>query len=310
MGKENNNYKKTYKKSHKNNYLLGDNDEYLFCTNINIDEIKNPNLTNVNLRYYFQKVLLRKKDKDKDKIQFIRCNLYEKKKFCEIKTNNNNYKEALEEYCMAIDYRLAKLEGDITYKLSVGLGNPSTSETSLTLHHIYGVPYIPAQSIKGAIRNYFLSKYTLHKDEEISIGNVKIATSVLYKYIFGEDYYDENNNVLGHVIFFDSYAEGNIEIEKDVMTPHYAGYDGKNLPTDNIEPNPIPFYIIKNTQFLFEFAISKDDIIINDGHKEIMIKCDVFIENIKEIMMNGLEEHGLGAKTSVGYGYFRCEHKK
>lgn len=306
MGKKN----KDYNVLRKNKYSTGANDEYLFCTNINIDEIKNPNLTNVNLRYYFQKILLRKKDKYK--IQFIRYNLYDKSgiKEINIKNNNNNYEQAIGAYCKAIEYRLVQLKGDITYKLSVGLGNASTSETSLTLHHIYGVPYIPAQSIKGAIRNYFLSKYTFHKDEQISLGNVNIATSVLYKYIFGEDYYDENNNVLGHVIFFDSYAQGNIKIEKDVMTPHYAGYDGKNLPTDNIEPNPIPFYIIKNTQFLFEFAISKDDIIINDGYKEIMIKCDVFIEYIKEIMMNGLEEHGLGAKTSVGYGYFSCENKK
>jgi CRISPR-associated protein Cmr6 len=42
-------------------------------------------------------------------------------------------------------------------KLAIGLGLPSFFENGITLHHIYGVPYIPASSFKGFIRFTFLT---------------------------------------------------------------------------------------------------------------------------------------------------------
>lgn len=44
------------------------------------------------------------------------------------------------------------------YRLAVGLGLPSFFENGLTLHHIYGTPYIPGSSVKGLVRFVFLSK--------------------------------------------------------------------------------------------------------------------------------------------------------
>ncbi|MCM8809920.1 MAG: type III-B CRISPR module RAMP protein Cmr6, partial [Candidatus Omnitrophica bacterium] len=37
-------------------------------------------------------------------------------------------------------------------RLIVGLGSSHALETSLTLHHIYGIPYIPASALKGVCR--------------------------------------------------------------------------------------------------------------------------------------------------------------
>jgi len=44
------------------------------------------------------------------------------------------------------------------YRLAVGLGLPSFFENGLTLHHIYGTPYIPGSSVKGLVRFVFLSE--------------------------------------------------------------------------------------------------------------------------------------------------------
>ncbi len=44
------------------------------------------------------------------------------------------------------------------YHLAVGLGLPSFFENGLTLHHIYGTPYIPGSSVKGLARFTFLTK--------------------------------------------------------------------------------------------------------------------------------------------------------
>ena len=40
----------------------------------------------------------------------------------------------------------------------VGLGGESVYETSITLHHIYGIPYIPASSIKGVVRSWIITE--------------------------------------------------------------------------------------------------------------------------------------------------------
>ncbi|NPA14856.1 MAG: type III-B CRISPR module RAMP protein Cmr6 [Aquificae bacterium] len=44
------------------------------------------------------------------------------------------------------------------YNLAVGLGLPSFFENGLTFHHTYGVPYLPASSVKGLLRYSFWGK--------------------------------------------------------------------------------------------------------------------------------------------------------
>ena len=48
---------------------------------------------------------------------------------------------------------------EVSTKLIIGIGNPSVYETGLTLHPIYGIPYIPGSAIKGTLRSYLLKKY-------------------------------------------------------------------------------------------------------------------------------------------------------
>jgi len=49
------------------------------------------------------------------------------------------------------------LELKTGYRLAIGLGLPSFFENGITLHHVYGSPYIPGSSVKGLIRFTFLS---------------------------------------------------------------------------------------------------------------------------------------------------------
>src|SRR5207237_557288 len=39
-------------------------------------------------------------------------------------------------------------------RMIIGLGGENVLETGLTLHHIYGVPYIPATALKGLTSHY------------------------------------------------------------------------------------------------------------------------------------------------------------
>ncbi len=44
------------------------------------------------------------------------------------------------------------------WRMVQGLGTESVYETSLTLHHVYGVPYIPASSLKGMVRSWIITQ--------------------------------------------------------------------------------------------------------------------------------------------------------
>lgn len=51
-----------------------------------------------------------------------------------------------------------QLTGRTSSRLVVGLGTSTPMETGLTLHRLYGVPYLPASAIKGVCRAWLLEK--------------------------------------------------------------------------------------------------------------------------------------------------------
>jgi len=73
------------------------------------------------------------------------------------------------------------------WRLIVGLGNESIYETSMTLHHIYGFPYIPGSAIKGVTRNYYINdiydRIRLNNVEQINIIEKILKISNLRKII-------------------------------------------------------------------------------------------------------------------------------
>jgi CRISPR-associated protein Cmr6 len=53
---------------------------------------------------------------------------------------------------------IQSIDLDTNWRLIQGLGIESVYETSITLHHIYGIPYIPASTIKGVVRSWIISE--------------------------------------------------------------------------------------------------------------------------------------------------------
>ena len=179
-------------------------------------------------------------------------------------------------------------------KLAVGLGGYSVFENDITLHHIYGIPYIPGQAIKGNLRSYMIRKYC-DCDES------KIFGKDALKNIFGVGSEEDEGTTQGKVIFLDSYPIGKFEIRKDIIATHYNSYYQQGaLPLDSEEPIINNFMVVKNTSFNFNIGVQKD--IINE--KCTICKNKSIIEFIEENMIDVLKYEGLGAKTSVGYGFF------
>ena len=218
-------------------------------------------------------------------------------------------------------------------RLVVGLGSGHVLETSLTLHHIFGIPYIPASALKGVVRMVsfweIAEKLSKKTDEEIEklqkqlydneISSYDNEDILKHKLLFG------TQNFKGLLVFLDAYPEiqDNQDIfELDVMTPHYQGYYIENKPPGDWEnPNPIVFLTVKSgINFCFNVLfdkfrakeISKDKNFSQEVKKIIEEwlpdNSSNLSSNLSKLVKSWLEaalkEYGVGAKTRLGYGIF------
>lgn len=239
------------------------------------------------------------------------------------------------------------------WRMVMGLGGGSVYETSITLHHIYGIPYIPASSIKGVVRSYIINEYFgnpeigLVPSCEIDFPLVNVEyrayQNEAFCYLFGcpadvEKVIFENNKPktkivkskevfctekkktklaeifeaqekkfsghIGIITFFDAFPTTNPVVEPDIMNPHYGDYYGDSdnkkgiAPTDTQNPVPIIFLTVKNTSFQFIIGSKKAE----------LNKYTLDNKTISQWLTEALTNHGIGAKTAVGYGYMtQCE---
>lgn len=111
----------------------------------------------------------------------------------------------------------------------------------------------------------------------------------------------------GKITIFDAYPTQIPTIEVDIMTPHYGDYYGDSdnkkgiAPTDTMSPKPIPFLTVANTPFQFLFG-SKDFDLTTELW-ELEVNGQKKKATLAEWLQSALQNHGIGAKTAVGYGY-------
>jgi len=212
----------------------------------------------------------------------------------DIKAIAEKHKHSIEKLNIESESIILKPE----WRMVIGLGNESVYETSMTLHHIYGIPYIPGSAIKGVVRSHIISE-EFGKDEKRALKKQWFCD------IFGcpkDSFYNESRQ--GKTIFFDAFPLSEPQIKPDVMNPHYGPYysdsSGKVPPADYHNPMPIFFLTVKDTEFEFIIGIKgKDNNTIYQGE----FKDKNPLETAYEYMKEALTEHGIGAKSAVGYGY-------
>jgi CRISPR-associated protein Cmr6 len=156
-------------------------------------------------------------------------------------------------------------------RLIVGLGGKGVLETGLTLHHTYGVPYIPGSGLKGLTSHYGREVGGLDDEH--------------HTYLFGRT--DDS----GRVVFHDAWiAPVSVEdgcLAPDVMTPHHGGYymEGK-APLDNDRPVPVSYLSVT-------------------GDFHLAVTCPGWPEGAEiamNLLLEALANWGAGGKTSSGYG--------
>ena len=158
-----------------------------------------------------------------------------------------------------------------------GLGRSHPVENGFAWHPTFGTPYLPGSSVKGLVRAWASS------DSVSSPGDQTIAR------LLGDRQH------AGELCFLDAVPIEPVQLEADVMTPHYAGWTASEPPGDWLSPTPIPFLVTAaGTPFLFA-----------------IIPCGAMaagaLEAASAWLRKALAWAGAGAKTAVGYGRFRCD---
>jgi CRISPR-associated protein Cmr6 len=165
--------------------------------------------------------------------------------------------------------------------IAIGLGDASPLEVGMRLHHTYGMPLLPASALKGLCRRV---ARLLRHDSKLSDEAIDA--------LFG--FSREKQAAAGAVVFYDAWyvpsSAGGAPFHRDVITVHHPAYygDGKTPPTDFDDPTPVPFLVIKpGAQFLC--VLDAPD--------------PAWARFAEQMLLWGLENLGVGAKTNAGYGY-------
>ncbi|MFN3533509.1 MAG: type III-B CRISPR module RAMP protein Cmr6 [Candidatus Brocadia sp.] len=189
----------------------------------------------------------------------------------------NRQKALLENYKIR-GYHVECFTMATDYRFISGLGGAHVLETGLTLHPLYGFPYLPASGLKGLTRAY-AEKIDEASDKELLE-------------VFGSEDKDRvsDSNRAGRVVFMDGIPAEFPEIEVDIMNPHYSDYyQGNKPPADYLSPTPITFFAIAPGKSFMFSLFSRDEPLLKKSVKWLK---------------GGLIELGAGGKTNVGYGYF------
>ncbi|ASJ16081.1 hypothetical protein A3L04_02795 [Thermococcus chitonophagus] len=146
--------------------------------------------------------------------------------------------------------------------------------------------------------NEFLCAFGVCNDSESDVNLRGIVRDIID--IFG------TQDKEGSIVFFDALLvpredEGPMDVfEWDIMNPHYGPYyqQDNKPPGDWYNPVPVIFLTVKSgVQFLFAVAQS------STAEKNLT-------EVAWELMVGALKHHGVGAKTSLGYGRFEEKSKQ
>jgi len=225
---------------------------------------------------------------------------YFKSKKNEIEQYLNDLKGYLELYLKGLGV-VREVEMRLSNRGVFGVGSMFGQipfEVGLYMHPYFNVPYIPASSIKGAIRSAY--------------NNLKAANAEKWKEskedkeIFGDEY------SAGLIGFTDALpielGENGYVLYPDIINPHYK--EAKNEM--DVSPNPVIYLTVApGTVFKFFIYIIKER--ENKGKKrEVRFGKDIAEKPKPEIESLGYIDLailygltlGVGAKTSLGYSSF------
>lgn len=171
-------------------------------------------------------------------------------------------------------------------RLLIGRGTPSVFEQGISLHPLFGLPFLPGSAVKGVTAHWAAAN-----DEDAK----------LREQIFGPQTEDEEK-AQGKVVFLDAVPLQRQCLKKDVLAPHYPKYySGENdWPSDEEGPNVFFLPAVKR-EVVFQFAVQLAA--AAKSEEQLLITAQEWIQS-------ALQEFGIGSKTGSNYGYFTIKGKR
>ncbi|MBD3192920.1 MAG: type III-B CRISPR module RAMP protein Cmr6 [Candidatus Heimdallarchaeota archaeon] len=283
-------------------YLLP-SDTFDLIQGENLDEIENFSLRLNKLAFYDSDEKFKFFKKEKYRVLVNVQPTYSQKMENIIQSIYGRYKRTIKNRLQTKSHQLKT-----AWRMVVGLGHASVYEASMTLHHVYGFPYIPGTAIKGVTRNYIITEKFGEKKGKLDLEDAekRALKDQGFCDIFGcpkkESYYEKSRQ--GKITFCDALPLTFPRIKPDIMTPHYQDYysdaSGEIPPVDYLNPNPIHFLTVEDTTFDFLVGVEEGD---NEPIEKGEFEGKKPLEVAFTWMKKALKEHGIGAKTAAGYGY-------
>lgn len=163
-------------------------------------------------------------------------------------------------------------------RMVVGLKDVSAMfDASVTLHPVYGWPYVPGQAVKGVTRS-LIEEYRALAGEGDVEGAGPDLQGTTWADVLGEHSADDEPATAGQAVFYDAYPVGSFTLVVDTITPHGG------TVTEN--PIPVPFPAAELTTFGFA------------------VRHHTNAQAVWAAVSEALDLIGVGGKTGSGYGYF------
>lgn len=165
-------------------------------------------------------------------------------------------------------------------RMLINLNDGLLENAGTSLHRHFGQPFIPGSAVKGIARVAAKESVKEHPEQQKLLDDV-----------FGR----EDRSDGGKVSFLAAIPVGCAHLEVDVLAPHHMKYYWKARQYlqayDSEEPMTVFFLAIpKNTEFCFT-------LIPLQGRTDLLEPATLWL-------ITALTQHGVGARTSAGYGWF------
>lgn len=182
------------------------------------------------------------------------------------------------------------VEHTTSSRLLAGLGYKNGAEIGLSLHPLYGIPYLPGSSVKGVVRAWAERQET----DPVTLTRLFGSPNKLNE---GE----EATHQQGAIRFFDALPAAWPRLERDVMTPHFGPYyqdPDKGDPAVWHDPVPVTFLAVASgTPFRFLIAAQPGEPFGRPGD----------LDTVMTWLGEALAWLGAGGKTGAGYGRFATD---
>lgn len=197
------------------------------------------------------------------------------------------------------DIHFTIIRGNLERGILPGFGAVHVNETTVTIHQTYGMPYIPASSVKGVVRKWFINEFLDGKEEYLLADTKEIPEYLrdhveIGKLMFGA----ESQRGIGQ--FYDIYLHENCLLRPNMQVSLFRDYynvRSDKMASDTMGTNPFANFYEVNVDYA-NVTVSISPLTKTAYDYKTLLRI---LENWTS---NALEQLGVGAKTATGFGRF------